>query len=693
MALLTSNTSKLQLTTLDFNTLKQSFLSFLASQNTFADYNFAGSGLNTLVDLLIYNSHYMLIYLNAIANETFLDTAVLRSTVVSHAKELGYTPRSVTSAVATVNVALYVSNTANTPPVVTMPRFTSFVSDALNGTAYSFVTTDDYTTTISGNTYLFSNVALTEGSPTVKTFIVDNSNNPLQYFDIIDQNVDTSTVKVIVQISTVNQQQFNYILAESFTDVLTANSNVYFIQEGTNGNYQIYFGDGVIGNQLDDGNIVIVSYLISSGNNANGLDTFALNSQILASATSNVSLVAASAGGSPIEDVNSIKFNAPKAYAAQNRAVTVNDYVALINKNYPYFDAVTVWGGENLTPPVYGQVYFSVKPKAGYGITLEQQQYIINQVIQPISVLTVLPVYVPVDYNYLVNQFVVQYDSSQTSLYEIQIVNNINAAILNYANLNFNTFNAEFYISRLLRAVDDSDGSILASSTTVWIEKRLQPTLNVSATYTMNIGVPLHHGATVSDMLYTSPSFTTYDLSGTSRLCYVEETPESYSGVEQVAVLSPGSGYIVSPTLKINGDGSGANAYAIIVNGTVSGVVVDNPGSEYSTATVTAVGGGGTGATFSALLQGNTGTLRTYYFDQLNNKVILNANAGIIDYANGSLTMNNFAPTAVSDSTGTIKFRVQPDTTWFGSTRELIITIDPTDQTAISVDLIDINDV
>jgi hypothetical protein len=674
------------LTNIDFDSLKSSLQSYLQSQSQFQDYNFQGAAINVLLDILAYNTHYMAFYLNMVANEMFLDTAVLRQTVVSHAKALGYTPTSATASEAFVNVAITRANTDNTSLLI-MPRFTSFAAAALSGNSYNFVTLDDMTAQVSGNTFAFSNVSIVEGAPTVKTFIVDNSTNSNQSFDLTDQNIDTSTIQVVVQQSPTNILQTNFTLATDATEV-GSNDNVYFIQEGQDSNYQIYFGDGIIGAQLDDGAVVIVSYVVTSANVANGIGVFQLKSNILNGSTSNVTTIASSSGGSPIEDVASIKFAAPLAYIAQNRAVTKNDYIALINKNYPYFDAITIWGGDEVVPPIYGKIYISAKPMQGYAITEAQKQYVIQQIIAPISVMTVTPEFVDADYNYLVMTINAEYDSTQTTASAGQIQNYIIAAINNYANINLNTFNSEFRLSRMLRAVDDAEASVLSSTATIYIEKQFTPTLNSSQTYTLNVGFELHRG-TINDGLYSTPAFTINDLGGTSRQAYFEEVPNSFSGLEEVDIVTSGSGYTTPPTLVVAGDGVGANCYAVIVNGKVASVVIDNAGSEYSTISVTAVGGGGSGATFNAFVEGQNGTLRTYYYDTNNNKVVLNPTAGTINYANGVIVLNNFIPTAISNSAGILKVLVQPEILSFTSSQQIILTIDPNDQDAITIILTD----
>jgi len=624
-----------------------------------------------------------------VANEMFLDTGVTRQAVVSHAKALGYTPHSAIAAQATINVSIIRSNTDNTS-ILTMPRFTQFQSESSDGVSYVFVTLDDVVAAVEDNAFSYTDIIIKEGNPVVKSFVVSNQTNPTQTFDLQDKNIDTSTIQVIVQKSINNIQKTRFNLAEDNL-AADANSTIFFIQEGVNGNYEIYFGDGVVGKMLDDGNIMIVSYLATNAQAANSLKRFKLNSQLLSGSTSNVTLVTQSAGGSPIESIPSIKFSAPKAYIAQNRAVTKNDYVALINKKYPYFDAINIWGGEEESPPQYGKVFLSVKPMSGYVVTEAQKQFLINNIIKPISVLTVTPEFIDPDYSYIILDIQAEYDSKQTTKSSGQIQSQIVAAIHNYANLNLNTFNSDFRYSRLLRAIDDSDVSVLFSSADVRIEKRFTPSLTETGSYSLTFGIPLHHGG-INERLYSTPSFTIADLGGTDRDAYIEETPDSFSGLDAIDILTSGSGYISAPALTIVGDGTGANAYATIVNGKVVSVTVDELGANYTTATITASGGGGSGATFRAILEGKIGTIRTYYFDANRNKVILNDNAGSIDYLAGTVMLTDFAPTAINSADGALRVAIKPDKQSFSPTKHDIYTIDPDDDNAITINLSDIND-
>jgi hypothetical protein len=680
-----ANTSQLQINNLDFDTIKKNLITYLQSQTQFQDYNFEGSSLNIILDILAYNTFYNSFYMNMIANEMFLDSAILRSSVVSQAKALGYTSRSATAAQASLNVSIFKSSSDTTTSLY-LPRFTQFASQSVNGKSYSFYTVDDTVSVAnSGNTFSFSYITVKEGTPVIKQFGVDNSTNPTQTFDLVDANIDTSTLMVTVQNSITNPTYNVFTLAEDATQVY-ANSNVYFLEEGDNQNYVIYFGDGVLGAQLPDQSLITVSYLTTDSDQANDLGTFYLQSAILSGATSSVTAIAPSSGGSQQESIESIKYTAPKSWIAQNRIVTKNDYITMINKNYPYFDAVTVWGGEELNPPVYGKVFISAKPKGGFVVTSDQKNYLINNVLKPLSVLTVTADYVDADYNYLNFILNVNYVPSQTSYSQQQLASLIANTVSNYANTNLNAFNGSFKYSKFLTAIDETDPSIQSSSSLIYLEKKLSPALNTVATYTVNYGTALHQGIT-NDRLYTSPYFISKDAYGNEQQCYIEETPFSYGGLIDVLIENPGSKYITAPQILIEGDGLGANAYPVLVNGQINSVVIDAAGNNYTTMTMVLTGGGGSGGSLYPIISGSTGKLRSYYFDTNNVKQILNPSAGTIDYQKGTVTINNLYPLAIGGTQDVISIYVQPYNYNFSSNNEIILTYDYTNPTALSTTL------
>jgi phage baseplate assembly protein W len=419
-------TDRLRVTELDFDTIKSNLKNFLKSQNEFTDYDFDGSGLSVLLDVLAYNTHYNAYYLNMIANESFLDTALLRNSVVSHAKKFGYVPRSASAARATINFT--VNSLNSTPGSLTLPRGYTFLSSLLDNKVYNFVTLEDTTVTKTGTSFVFSDLKIYEGFLSEYSFNHSQSSNPKQIFTIPETNIDTSTLKVTVQQSTSNSESIVYTLATDVLD-LNANSKVYFLQEGINDQYEIYFGDDVIGKKIPDGGVVNVTYLSTNGSLANRANNFVGTAPVSSFTTFSAIPVAASAGGSEKETVDQIKFAAPLQFTAQNRAVTKNDYVKLIQQRYPQFDAVNVWGGEENDPPVYGKVFISAKPKLGFEVSDTEKEYFINEIVKPISVLTVTPEFVDVDYNYVKLTSTVYFDPTKTNLNTSTLTSKVQNAI------------------------------------------------------------------------------------------------------------------------------------------------------------------------------------------------------------------------------------------------------------------------
>lgn len=686
-------TDRLRVTELDFDTIKSNLKTFLKSQNEFSDYDFEGSGLSVLLDILAYNTHYNAYYLNMIANESFLDTALLRNSVVSHAKKYGYVPRSSTAARATINFTI---NSLNSDPgSLTLPKGYTFLTSLVDNSLYTFVTLEDTTVTKTGTNFVFSNLKIYEGTLNRYSFNHSQLSNPKQIFSIPESNIDTSTLKVTVQQSSSNTDTVVYSLA---TDVinLTANSNVYFLQEGVNNQYEIYFGDDVIGKKIPDGGVVNVSYLSTSGSVANKANNFTATGSVLSYTNFTVNSVAAAAGGSERETVDQIKFAAPLQFTSQNRAVTKNDYVKIIQQRYPQFDAVNVWGGEENIPPVYGKVFISAKPKLGFEVSDTEKDYFINEVVKPISVLTVTPEFVNVDYNYIKLISTVYYDPTKTDLNLSTLQSKVTSSINSFANLNLNKFNSVFSSSKLRTNIDNSDTSITSNELQVFLSKKFRPTLNQSNTYILDFGIELSRGTTL-DNFYSSPTFTILDENLIERTCFLEEVPSSFTGVESVTVITPGSNYTSTPTIEIVGDGRGAKASAVIVNGKLSSIKVTNPGIGYTTATVRIIGGGGTGATADSVLENRYGKIRIAYFkpDEVTSrstKVILNYEknegfTGVIDYVLGTVTINDFAPLTIDNDFSELSINVRPKSTVLQSIKNKMLAFDVADPTSVVVEL------
>ena len=441
---------RLNVSSLDFDTIKTNLKNFLKQQSEFQDYDFEGAGLNILLDILAYNTHYNSYYLNMVANESFLDSAMLRNSVVSHAKKLGYTPRSVSAPRAIIDVTVD-SGSSNTGSL-TIPKGFTFLSNQIDNQSYNFVTLEDKTVSKTGNNFVFSSLDVYEGKYVTYNFTHSQSSNPKQLFEIPEDNIDTSTLTVSVRPSKSNSEVSIYIQAQDVLQV-SANSEVYYLQEGQNGNYQIYFGDDILGKKLPDGAYVTLNYLITNGTVSNGANNFVATSSISGYTNIVVDSVTKASGGSERETVDQIKYAAPLNFLSQNRAVTKNDYIKLIQQKYPAFESVNVWGGEENDPPVYGKVFISAKPKLGFEVTDTEKEYVKETILKPMSIVTVTPEIVDVDYNYLKIDSSVFYDPTKTSQSETDLKTNIKNLIRDFANVNLNQFNSYFKYSNLDRLV------------------------------------------------------------------------------------------------------------------------------------------------------------------------------------------------------------------------------------------------
>lgn len=682
---------RLNVSELDFDAIKTNLKNFLRQQSEFQDYDFEGSGLNILLDVLAYNTHYNAYYLNMVANESFLDTSLLRNSVVSHAKKLGYVPRSSRAPRAIVNIVVETGST--TSGSITIPRGYSFISNEIDGGTFRFTTLEDYTASKTGTTYVFENIAIYEGQLNNYSVVHSDLSNPKQIIDIPDSNIDTTTLRVSVTPTPANTEITVYQFSD---DVITSDSNdeVYYLQEGLDGKYQIYFGQDVFGKKLPDGSLVRMEYLSCSGplgnfaNNFVGLNTISGFSEIT------VDSVSSAAGGATRETVDNIKFAAPLQNISQNRAVTKNDYIKLIQQKYPFFEAVNVWGGEENNPPIYGKVFISAKPAEGFEVSDTVKQFVIENILKPISILTVTPEIVDVDYNFLRITVDVYYNKSKTTLSDSEIKSSVKQAILNFADTNLNQFNTYFNYSGLERVIQDFSPAFVSNEVDFFVGKKFRPNLITTNDYVLDFGFELKRGST-NESFYSTPDFTILDSSGVARRCFFEEIPSSFTGVESITVTNGGFNYTSTPTVEIVGDGQGARAVAVIVNGRLSRIDVNNPGIGYTVATVRITGGGGSSATASAVLEGRFGSIRIAYYkpDEVTSeqtKVILNSDdnngiVGQIDYVLGKITINDFNPIAVNNDFGDITVYCTPESNIIQSKLNKMLVLDDTDPSSVVV--------
>ena len=467
--------NKLQVSDFDFDDIKANLKSFLQDQPEFSDYNFEGSGFSVLLDTLAYNTHYLGFNANMLVNETYLDSADIRKNIVALAKMIGYTPSSVRAPVSTIDITV---NNASGSSIL-MNKGTTFTS-SVDGTGYNFLTNEDITITPLNGVYKFSDVNLYEGTLVTFKYTVDSTDTDQRYI-IQNLNADTSTLKVTVQNSVSDSTLNTYTLATGLRNI-TDTSKIYFLQETDNGKFEVYFGDGVIGKKLEDGNIVILEYIVTNKTEANGAKTFELAGSIGAFSNVTISTKANAQGGSEPETKESIRFNAPLQYTAQDRAVTATDYESIVKTLYPNALSVSAWGGEDDETPVYGVVNIAIKAASGSTLTETTKASIVKGLI-PYNVASVRPAIVDPETTSIMLTSVAKYDKKGTSKSADTIKSEIVTAVTNYNTTTLQKFDGVFRFSKLTGLIDDVDTSILSNITTVNMRKNFTPTIASSTKY------------------------------------------------------------------------------------------------------------------------------------------------------------------------------------------------------------------
>jgi hypothetical protein len=479
------NDKRLRVTELDFDNIKDNLKTFLKAQTEFKDYDFEGSGMSILLDTLAYNTHYLGFNANMLANEMFLDSASLRSSVVSHAKSLGYEVSSPRAPIAVINVGL--STSASTK---TMPAGTAFTT-VVDGTDYQFVTIADVTASNTGSTVPFDSVNIYEGTYITTRYTVDTSDVD-QRFTLGDANADTSTLTVKVQTSNSDTSTTTYTKATDITQ-LSSNSTVYFLQETDSGLFEVYFGDGTVSKAVSDGNIILLQYVVTNKSLANGANTFSSPTSIDSVTSVTVTSVSSAVGGAESESIDSIKLNAPLDYAAQGRCVTVDDYKTYTKKLFANTQAVSVWGGEDgsfdtstgvSSNPEYGKVFISIKSTTGSNLTTVQKSNLVAA-FAPFKVASITPVIVDPETTSIILNVTFNYDSTATTYTKDELASLIATTISNFNSTDLQEFNSSFRHSKLTGLIDDTDTSILNNTTTVTMGKFFTPFAS-SSSYTIN---------------------------------------------------------------------------------------------------------------------------------------------------------------------------------------------------------------
>ena len=495
----------INVTELDFFQIKENLkdhLKSLQAGGKFTDYDFEGSGMAVLIDLLAYNTHYNALNANMAVNEVFLDSADRRQNIVSHAKLLGYIPRSKTSAFATINIT--VNSPTGAPSRLTLDRGTEFTT-TINDKQYVFTVLETQTISPVGGVYTFSNVKINQGI-LKSTFYVVDSFDDYQYYEIQDLNCDRETITVKVKENLSATLSDVYTLAKDFTKV-NAESKAYYIQEAVSERFEIYFGDGITSKKLNAGNVVEIEWLSTAAEEGNGATVFSLNGNIEGNTNVTISTVSKSDSGSDRESNDSIKFNAPLTYIAQNRVVTPDDYRAAILENYSNIESIAVWGGEQNDPPQYGKAYISIKPKDGETLDEVEKQKIKDQILKPRNIVSISPEIIDPEYTYLKLQVFYKYNPALTSRTAGELKQLVTDTIANYNSADLQQFDGVFRNSKLTRLIDACDPSILNSTISVFMVKRVVPVLNTPRLYTIQFSSPLYFTRS-NDKVITSTSFT-----------------------------------------------------------------------------------------------------------------------------------------------------------------------------------------
>jgi hypothetical protein len=690
---MSSANSTLRVTELDFNGIKNNLKTFLRAQSEFQDYDFEGSGMSVLLDILAYNTHYMGYYLNVTANEMFLDTAQLRQSVLSHAKLIGYVPNSSRSSKANVTITVTPSDVEDQDlNILTLDKNTRFTGDPKDGASYSFVTLYSNTVSKINGSFTFNNINLVQGEPITIQYLVDDNSNPKRRYTIPSANADTSTVSISVQESSSNTFTTEYKLATDITEI-TSESKVFFIEENEDLTYTFYFGDGTIGKKPINGNIVVCTYIDNVGESGDNISIFSPIEPIGGNYRDNVRVAVANSSfaGSSKETIEEIRFRAPYHYTAQNRAVTTLDYETLIIKDYPDIESVSVWGGQDNDPIVYGKVYLSLKTKGDYALSNVEKDSIKNDLIKNRNVLTVIPEIVDPDFVYLIVRGTVNYNPGLTSFTSNQIADRVRAAIEDYTDRELNKFNSTFRKSKLQYYIETADPSITGSDIDIFVQKRLDITVNQTKNYTLKYNMPLRKGD-FNNKLESFPQLTVSDLEGISRNVFIEEVPASFTGVDSISIINPGKNYTEAPTVTISGDGIGATARATIVNGKVDRIAIIDRGSNYTRASISITGGGGSEAVAAPKLEAKFGILRTYFFKTNGEKVVVNPVAGSIDYDSGLVSLNSLTPSSVTLNSlyerNILSVIVPTENEIIRPLRNRIIALDFNDFSAIQIDIV-----
>ena len=568
--------TNLKVTELDFDQIKTNLKNFLKTQSEFNDYDFDGSGMSVLLDVLAYNTHYNAMNAHFSLNEAFLDSAQIRGNVVTRAKLLGYIPRSILSARAIVNIVVNVAGESSVPTTLTLPRGTKF-NTLVGGEEFQFVVLDNHTATISDNTFTFSNITISEGTFKTLKYRVDNDIEN-QKFQISDKDADTSTLRVRVQD---NEESTAFDIYTQFESLKNVNSETktYYLQENSNEFFEIYFGDGVTGYKPINNNIVTLDYIFTNGKDANNANTFTKVDNIGGFSNITVTTVTAAAGGVDPETTESIRFNAPLTFTSQNRAVTSDDYSAIIKKTFTNIDSISTWGGEDNDPPDYGKAYIAIKPLTSTLLTEAEKNEIKDTILKGKNVVSITPEILDPNFTYLELDVFFKYNPNLTDRSSSDLQSVVRDTISDYNFNNLNKFDGVFRHSQLLKSIDNADPSIQNSTVRPRMFQNIAATTNQATNnFNLTFTSPFYQSGSSTKHILTS---TAFKVSGDTDDHYFGDVPITDSTKRTIIVykIVSGSNVTVVPNageIDVEKGTITLNSFAPSTNTTIRISVVPN---------------------------------------------------------------------------------------------------------------------
>jgi hypothetical protein len=531
--------TNLNVTELDFDQIKKNLKNYLKTQTEFSSHDFEGSGLSSLLDVLAYNTHYNAMAAHFALNEAFLDSAQIRGNIVTRAKLLGYIPRSVLAPKAIVNITVDVSAEENTnkPATLTLPRGAKLTTQ-VDGRNYRYIVLEEQVAVLSSNTYSFTNVIIAEGTRKKLLYRVDNDIENQKY-QISDDDADTSTLRVLIQANESSTSYDNYTKFESLINV-NSSSRVYYLQENSNEYFEVYFGDGVTGKKPLNNNIVTLDYVFTNGPDSNGANIFTMVDNIGGFATIAITTLQKADGGTVKETNESIRFNAPLTFTSQNRAVTSDDYRAIIQKEFTNIKSISTWGGEDNDPPDYGSIYISIRPLVNETLNDNEKTEIMNTILKGKSVVSITPYIVDPNFTYLDLDVSFKYNPNLTDRSAVELTAVVRDTVSDYNFNELNKFDGVFRHSQLLKAIDNADPSIQNSNVRPYMFMNITPNkaaANKDNNFILQFTAPFFNSGSSTNFIITS---TMWKYGGEE--VYFGDIPISGSTNRQVMVYKVVSG-------------------------------------------------------------------------------------------------------------------------------------------------------